>query len=67
MMVDAEVEDVRIIRMKNMGPQGDKGFVVEVKQESRWTKILEDGTRGEAERVAADARRRVPTTPRSQN
>jgi hypothetical protein len=65
--MDGEVEDVRIIRMKDMGPQGDRGFVVEVKQGGRWSKIVEDGTRGEAERVAADARRPAPTTPRSQN
>lgn len=33
--MDGEVEDVRIIRMKNMGPQGDRGFVVEAKQGGR--------------------------------
>ncbi len=65
--MEGEVEDVRITRMKDMGPEGDRGFVVETKQDGRWMKILEDGTRGEAERAAADARRRVPTTPRSQN
>jgi hypothetical protein len=56
-----EVEDVRIIRMKNMGPQGDRGYVVEVKQGGRWIKVLEDGTDGQAARVAAEARKRIPT------
>lgn len=45
--IEGMVEDVRIIRMKTMGPKGDRGYVVQVKQEGRWVKVLEDATDGE--------------------
>jgi hypothetical protein len=35
------VQDVRIFRMKDMGPNGDRGYVVEVKQDGHWMKVLE--------------------------
>lgn len=50
------VMDVRIIRMKQMGPDGDRGWVVEVQRSRGWQVVLDDGTRGQAERVAAVAR-----------
>jgi hypothetical protein len=45
--------------MKAMGPEGDRGFFVETKLGGQWIKVLEDGTRGQAERIAAEARRRI--------
>ncbi len=47
--------------MKNMGPQGDRGWVVEVRRSGGWQVLLADGTRGQAERIAAEAQvARVP-------
>lgn len=60
--MDDEVEDVRVLRMEAVGPQGER-VVVEAKQDGRWIKLLEDGTRGQAERVAADARRGASPRP----
>lgn len=57
--MDGEVTDVRIMRMKNMGPEGDRGYVVETKLDGRWIKVPEYGTRSQAERIAAEARRRM--------
>ena len=57
--MEDNVEEVRTGRMKNMEPEGDRGYFVEAKTDGRWVRLIEDGTRGQAERVAAEARARL--------
>ena len=40
---------------KDMGPRGDRGYVVQVKRGNRGEKILEDATDGEATRIGGAA------------
>jgi len=46
------VTDVKIDRMKAMGPDGDRGWRVRVLRASGWQTVLDDGTRGRAERIS---------------